>query len=108
MHLLVAFVNQSEPEKALERFRQFRIPEPVVVRARSAAAALSADVPLFAGLRSLAPGADEDRLVLLSLLPATAEETQALVTRLQLEMDADDPPMGRLVAVPVLGAVIRP
>jgi len=108
VHLLVAFLNQAEPEKALERFKQFNLPEPVVVRARSAAAALSADVPLFAGLRSLAPGADEDRLVLLCLIPASTEEAQALVTRVQLEMDADDPPMGRLVAVPVLGSAIRP
>ena len=40
------------------------------MRARSAAAALSAEVPVFAGLRSLALGADEDRLVLVSLLPS--------------------------------------
>jgi hypothetical protein len=108
VHLLVAIVNQSEPDKALARFKQFNLPEPVVVRARSAAAALSADVPLFAGLRSLAPGADEDRLVLLCLLPVSSEEAQALVTRVQLEMDADDPPMGRLVAMPVMGSAIRP
>jgi hypothetical protein len=77
----------------------------LVVRARSAAATLSAEVPIFAGLRSLALGADEDRLVLVSLLPSqSAEEVERLVQRVQLEMDADDPPMGRLVALPVISA----
>nr|WP_233166652.1 hypothetical protein [Archangium sp. Cb G35] len=75
------------------------------MRARSAAATLSAEVPIFAGLRSLALGADEDRLVLVSLLPSqSAEEVERLVQRVQLEMDADDPPMGRLVALPVIAA----
>jgi hypothetical protein len=60
---------------------------------------------VFAGLRSLALGADEDRLVLLSLLPqSNAEEIERLVQRVQLEMDADEPPMGRLVALPVIAA----
>ena len=62
-------------------------------------------MPVFAGLRSLALGADEDRLLLLSLLPAArAEELERLIQRVQLEMDADDPPMGRLVALPVIAA----
>jgi hypothetical protein len=66
---------------------------------------LSAEVPVFAGLRSLALGADEDRVLLVSLLPAvSAEEMERLVQRVQLEMDADDPPMGRLVALPVISA----
>ncbi len=77
-----------------------------MVRARSAAATLSAEVPVFAGLRSLALGADEDRLILVSLLPIfPPEEVERLVQRIQLEMDADDPPMGRLVALPVIGAL---
>ncbi len=68
-------------------------------------ATLSAEVPVFAGLRSLALGADEDRLILVSLMPdLPAEEVERLVQRVQLEMDADDPPMGRLVALPVIGA----
>ncbi|EAU61973.1 hypothetical protein STIAU_6614 [Stigmatella aurantiaca DW4/3-1] len=91
-------------ERAIRRLRDFGIPEPWVVRARSAAAALSAEVPVFAGLRSLALGADEDRLVLLSLLPQSAEEIERLVNRVQLEMDADEPPMGRLIALPVVSA----
>ena len=62
-------------------------------------------MPVFAGLRSLALGADEDRLVLLSVLPASSrEEVERLIQRVQLEMDADDPPMGRLMALPVIGA----
>jgi len=78
------------------------------VRARSAMAALSAEVPIFAGLRGLAVGADEDRLVLVSLMPdAPAAEVERLVQRVQLEMDADDPPMGRLVALPVIGAPVH-
>ena len=66
-----------------------------------------AEVPVFAGLRSLALGADEDRLLLLSLLPApSAEEAERLIQRVQLEMDADEPPMGRLVALPVIAAPV--
>ncbi len=106
MYLLIAFLDQVEQtERAIRRLREFGIPEPLVVRARSAAAALSAEVPVFAGLRSLALGADEDRLLLVSLLPPSpAEEVERLVQRVQLEMDADDPPMGRLVALPVIAA----
>ncbi len=106
MYLLIAFLDQVEQtERAIRRLREFGIPEPLVVRARSAAAALSAEVPIFAGLRSLALGADEDRLLLVSLLPASAsEEVERLVQRVQLEMDADDPPMGRLIALPVIAA----
>jgi HAMP domain-containing protein len=106
VYLLITFLDQVEQtERAIRRLREFGIPEPLVVRARSAAAALSAEVPVFAGLRSLALGADEDRLLLVSLLPPSpAEEVERLVQRVQLEMDADDPPMGRLVALPVIAA----
>jgi HAMP domain-containing protein len=106
VYLLIAFLDQVEQtERAIRRLREFGIPEPLVVRARSAAAALSAEVPVFAGLRSLALGADEDRLLLVSLLPPSpTEEVERLVQRVQLEMDADDPPMGRLVALPVIAA----
>ncbi|MFP2907966.1 hypothetical protein ACLESD_23530 [Pyxidicoccus sp. 3LFB2] len=106
MYLVITFLEQLEgTERAIRRLREFGIPEPLVVRARSAAAALSAEVPVFAGLRSLALGADEDRVVLVSLLPALPiEEMERLVQRVQLEMDADDPPMGRLVALPVISA----
>lgn len=106
MYLVITFLEQLEgTERAIRRLREFGIPEPLVVRARSAAAALSAEVPVFAGLRSLALGADEDRVLLVSLLPAVpAEEMERLIQRVQLEMDADDPPMGRLVALPVISA----
>jgi hypothetical protein len=105
VHLFLALLNHVDlAEKAVARFRQFGMGEPVVLRARSAAAVLSAEVPVFGGLKSLALGADEDRLVALVLLPiAEAEEARRLVARVQLEMDADDPPMGKLVAVPVVG-----
>jgi hypothetical protein len=104
--LLIALLDQAEQlERAIRRLRDFGIPEPLVLRARSAAAALSAEVPVFAGLRSLALGADEDRVVLLSVLPhSDAEEVDRLVQRVQLEMDADEPPMGRLLALPVIAA----
>jgi hypothetical protein len=106
VYLFIAFVDSVEQaERAIRRLREFGLPEPFVLRARSAAAALSAEVPVFAGLRGLALGADEDRLVLVSPWEgAAAEEAQRLVERIQLEMDADEPPMGRLVALPVLGA----
>lgn len=109
MYLLITFLDQVEQtERAIRRLRDFGIPEPLVVRARSAAAALSAEVPVFAGLRGLALGADEDRLLLVSLLPPTpADEVERLVQRVQLEMDADDPPMGRLVALPVIAAPLQ-
>nr|WP_217917198.1 MULTISPECIES: hypothetical protein [unclassified Myxococcus] len=104
--MVITFLEQLEgTERAIRRLREFGIPEPLVVRARSAAAALSAEVPVFAGLRSLALGADDDRVILVSLLPGLpAEEMERLVQRVQLEMDADDPPMGRLVAMPVISA----
>jgi len=39
------------------------------------------------------------------MLPAvSAEEMERMIQRVQLEMDADDPPMGRLVALPVIAA----
>ncbi|NNB91089.1 hypothetical protein HJC10_29510 [Corallococcus exiguus] len=106
MYLVITFLEQVETtERAIRRLREFGIPEPMVIRARSAAAALSAEVPVFAGLRSLALGADEDRIVLVSVLPALPqEELDRILQRVQLEMDADDPPMGRLVALPVLAA----
>ncbi len=106
MYLVITFLEQVEStERAIRRLREFGIPEPLVVRARSAAAALSAEVPVFAGLRSLALGADDDRVLLVSLLPTVpADELERLVQRVQLEMDADDPPMGRLVALPVISA----
>jgi hypothetical protein len=109
VYLLLTFLEHADqPERALRRLREFDLPEPWVVRARSAMAALSAEVPIFAGLRGLAVGADEDRLLLVSLLPdAPAEEVERLVQRLQLEMDADDPPMGRVVALPVIGAPVH-
>lgn len=108
MFLLITLLDSVEQlERAIRRLRDFGIPEPLVLRARSAAAALSAEVPVFAGLRSLALGADEDRLVLVSLLPqASSEEAERLVQRVQLEMDADEPPMGRLVALPVIAAPV--
>ncbi|GEL71717.1 MULTISPECIES: hypothetical protein [Myxococcus] len=106
MYLVITFLEQLEgTERAIRRLREFGIPEPLVVRARSAAAALSAEVPVFAGLRSLALGADDDRVILVSLLPGLPpEEMERLVQRVQLEMDADEPPMGRLVAMPVISA----
>jgi hypothetical protein len=57
---------------------------------------------VFAGLRSLALGADEDRLVGLSLLDLLQADVERLLARIQLEMDADDPPMGQLLALPVI------
>lgn len=108
MFLLITLLDQVEQlERAIRRLRDFGIPEPLVLRARSAAAALSAEVPVFAGLRSLALGADEDRLILVSVLPQpSSEEIERLVQRVQLEMDADEPPMGRLIALPVIAAPV--
>jgi hypothetical protein len=103
VYLFVALLHHIDAaEKAVERFRTFGLGEPLMVRARSAAAVLSAEVPIFGGLKSLALGADEDRLVALSFVATAQEEAERLLARVQLEMDADDPPMGRLFAVPVL------
>lgn len=104
MYLFLAFLETvDQPERAIQRLREFGIPEPWAVRARSATSILSAEVPIFAGLRSLAVGADDDRILLVSVLPDfPAEEVQRLIERVQLEMDADEPPMGRIVAFPVL------
>ncbi|MBX5484798.1 MAG: hypothetical protein IRZ16_23490 [Myxococcaceae bacterium] len=106
MHVFLALIDKVEAaEKLIGRFRQFGLGEPVVVRARSAAAVLSAEVPVFGGLKGLVLGADEDRVLALSFVPVTEPaEAQRLVTRVQLEMDADDPPMGRIFALPVIAA----
>lgn len=108
MFLLVLLLDRADrPDRAVARLREFGVSDPLIVRARSVEAALSTEVPVFAGLRSLALGADDDRLMLFSLMPSmAADEVQRLVNRIQLEMDADDPPMGRLIAVPVLSAKI--
>lgn len=107
MYLFVFFLNRIEqPERMVERLRQFGLPDPLFVRARSTAAALSTEVPVFAGLRSLALGADEDRHLLLTLLPIPSkEEAERLVSRLQLELDADQPPSGRVIALEALAAL---
>jgi hypothetical protein len=105
--LLLLLDRADRPDRAVARLREFGVPDPLIVRARSVEAALSTEVPVFAGLRSLALGADDDRLILFSILPAaTSDEVQRLVNRIQLEMDADDPPMGKLIAVPVFSAKI--
>jgi hypothetical protein len=42
-----------------------------------------------------------------SVLPqSSSEEIERLVQRVQLEMDADEPPMGRLIALPVIAAPV--
>lgn len=105
MHLVFVLLERNDaPERAIARLREVGIPDPLVLRARSTATTLAADIPIFAGLRSLALGADEDRLVLVSLWEqADTVEVQRLITRVQLELSADDPPSGRIVALPVLG-----
>lgn len=103
MFLFLVFLLRSDsPERPVERLREFGLTDPLFIRARSAAQVLSAEVPMFAGLRSLAPGADEDRHVLVCLWKGSAEDAQKLVARVQLEMDADEPPMGRVVALPLI------
>lgn len=108
MHLLLIFPTPSlSPERLVERLRALGAPDPLFVRARSTAAMLSPEVPIFAGLRSLAVGADEDRLVALSLLNAGEEECRRISERLQLELKADNPPSGTAVALPVLAPVAK-
>ena len=103
VHLFLAFLNHVDlAEKAISRFREFGLGEPWVIRARSPDAVLSAEVPVFGGLKGLTLGADEDRLVALSLANVDAQEAQRLVTRVQLEMSADEPPMGSIVALPLV------
>jgi hypothetical protein len=104
VHVILVLLNRAEqPEKVIQRLREFSVPDPVVVRARSAAAALSTEVPIFAGLRSLSLGADEDRLILISHKAfESIDEAKRLLARLQLEMDADMPPSGKVFAIEVL------
>jgi hypothetical protein len=104
VHLVLMLLNQpDQPEKAVGRFREFGLPDPVFLRARSTAAALSTEVPVFAGLRSLTLGADEDRLILLSFKKfETEEEVGRLMHRIQLEMNADSPPSGTIAALPLV------
>lgn len=106
MHLFLALIEKADAaERLIARFAQFGLGEPWVVRARSAAAVLSSEVPVFGGLKGLVLGADEDKLIAVSIVAVTDPvEVNRLVTRVQLEMDADDPPMGKLYAVPLLTA----
>lgn len=105
VHLFLALLNHVDlAEKAVHRFKEFGLGEPWLLRARSAAAVLSAEVPVFGGLKSLALGADEDRLVAVSFSRLSDRaEVERLLTRLQLEMNADEPPMGQIFALPLLG-----
>jgi len=101
--VLTLLETNDAPETAISRLKAVGIPDPLVIRSRSASAALSTEVPIFAGLRTLAAGADEDRLLLVSLWPnSDAAEVKRLITRVQLEMSADLPPSGRIVALPAL------
>ena len=108
VYLFLALLESvDQPERAILRLREFGIPDPWAVRARSAASILSTEVPIFAGLRNLAVGAEDDRMLLISVLPDfPVEEVRRLVERVQLEMDADEPPMGRIVALPLLSAPV--
>jgi hypothetical protein len=103
VYLFLAFLNHVDlAEKAISRFREFGLGEPWILRARSPDAVLSAEVPVFGGLKGLALGADEDRLLAFSMANVDAQEAQRLVTRIQLEMTADEPPMGSIVALSLI------
>ena len=104
MYIVLTLLETNDTaETAITRLKAVGIPDPMVIRSRSVSAALSTEVPIFAGLRTLAAGADEDRLLLVSLWPnSDAAEVKRLITRVQLEMSADLPPSGRIVALPAL------
>lgn len=104
MYIVLTLLERNDaPEITISRLKAVGIPEPLVVRARSVGATLATEVPVFAGLRTLAAGADEDRLLMVSLWPnSDAAEVKRLISRVQLEMSADLPPSGRIVALPAL------
>lgn len=104
MYIVLTLLETNDtPATALARLKAVGIPDPMVIRSRSVSAALSSEVPIFAGLRTLAAGADEDRLLLVSFWPnSDAAEVKRLITRVQLEMSADVPPSGRIVALPAM------
>jgi hypothetical protein len=99
--LLVLAEATLTPEKLLERLRAVGAEDVWVVRARSAGAIGAAEVPVFAGLKALVAGADEDRLVALASLGGDETSCRDKLTKLQLELSADDPPSGRAL---LLGA----
>lgn len=107
MFLLALLLERvDEPERAIALLRQAGVSEPILLRGRSASAALSTEVPVFAGLRSLAAGADDDRLIAFGLAPlASTEEAQKALARLKLELDADHPPSGRAFGLPLIAGL---
>jgi hypothetical protein len=71
------------PEVVAEHLRASGVPDPWVLRARSLGA-LTADVPIFGGLRSLASGADEDRLIVIAVLATdSGEDARAQLTKVE-------------------------
>jgi len=109
VHLLIALLEAADTsDRTLAHLSAAGVREPWILRARSAAAVLSADVPVFSGLRSLAFGTDEDRLVVLALIDLpTQEEVSALLLRVQAELDKERPSAGRAFALPLVSPAGR-
>ena len=96
------FERVGAPDVLVERLRAAGVPNPWVLHARSLDA-LTAEVPIFGGLRSLATGADADRLIVLSLVPAPdPEELQRVLGRAE-EAARQAELNSQWVGFPVLG-----
>jgi hypothetical protein len=89
------------PEVVAEHLRTSGVPDPWVLRARSLGA-LTADVPIFGGLRSLASGADDDRLIVIAVLD-TDSGPDARARLAKVEQAAQSAEIhARWLAVPLL------
>ena len=107
MQLLLVLAEATlTPEKLVERLRGVGLENVWVARARSAEAIGAAEVPVFAGLKALVAGADEDRLVALALMPGDEASCRSTLTKLQLELSADDPPSGRALLIGATAAEV--
>ena len=84
MYLAVGlFERAGAPDALADCLRAGGIADPWILRARSLAA-LTADAPLFGGLRAIASGADEDRWVVVATLPAAnLDEAKAATAKVE-------------------------
>lgn len=102
MHLFIVFLAEADRAPMLAERLEGTGARPTFVRGRSAAAVLEADVPIFAGLRSLAQGADEDRLLAIWLSPVGPEEIAGELEKVRAALEEGDSPLGSVVALGAL------
>jgi hypothetical protein len=103
MHLILCFLDYPDKLPAvIELMRRHELGDPLILRAQSAAAALSINVPIFSGIRSVLGQVNEDRLILVSTMNRSDDESLLTrVEKIQKTLDAEPPPLGKFFVVPL-------